>query len=504
MAAHEVEVDVTIVGCGPVGCTLAILLAQQGHQVAVLERWPEPYSLPRAVHFDHEVARIFQSCGIGDRLRDITEPAHVYEWRNAAGTTLLRFGRLGDGASGWPESLMFNQPTLEALLEARARELPNLVIHRGAEVVALEDGPDGVVVRTPDGTESHARYLIGCDGANSAVRELAGLPVDDRGFFYDWLIVDVVLNEPRVFDPINVQICDPVRPTTAVSGGPGHRRWEFMRLPNETPESLNDVDRAWELLAPWDVRPSNARLERHAVYTFNARQAESWQAGSVFLAGDAAHLMPPFAGQGMCSGIRDAANLAWKLDHVLRGVADRAILGSYQAERLPSAQAAIEFSMELGKVICVADPAEAAARDEAMAAAVGPDLMEIPGLPPYGDGLIEWASPQAGHLFVQGTDDGQPFDLAHGVGWRLITIDPGFTLDPDQEKWFDSLGGRVVNLAEPDRTYERWFSEHEATFALQRPDFYLFGTAASPASALELLASLRRQLSTPLPTKETT
>jgi hypothetical protein len=277
-----------------------------------------------------------------------------------------------------------------------------------------------------------------------------------------------------------------------------------MRLPDETPESLNDVDRAWELLAPWDVTPANARLERHAVYTFNARQAESWQAGSVFLAGDAAHLMPPFAGQGMCSGIRDAANLAWKLDHVLRGVADRAILSTYQAERLPSAQAAIEFSMELGKVICVADPAEAAARDEAMAAAVGPDLMEIPSLPPYSDGLIELASPHAGHLFVQGTDEGRPFDLAHGVGWRLVTIDSGFTLDPDEAKWFDSLGGRVVHLAAPDQTYRRWFDEHEVTFALQRPDFYLFGTAASPAAAMDLLAALHRQLSTPLTKKEST
>ena len=358
--------DVAIVGFGPVGSALAILLAQRGRTVTVLERWPEPYPLPRAVHFDHEVGRILQSCGIGDEVRAVSEPAEIYEWRNATGTTLLRFGQQGDGPSGWPASSMFNQPALEALLARRAADL-GVDVRRGVEVTAVDQHDDRVVVTGADGSTVAARYVVGCDGANSAVRGLADLPVEDLGFFYDWLIVDVILDEPRVFDPINLQVCDPARPTTAVSGGPGRRRWEFMRLPHESLEELNDEARAWELLAPWDVHLGNARLERHAVYTFNARYARRWRAGRVLLAGDAAHLMPPFAGQGMCSGLRDAANLAWKLDLVVAGRASDALLDSYQEERLPSVKAAIEFSMELGKVICVPDPAEAAARDEAMA-----------------------------------------------------------------------------------------------------------------------------------------
>ena len=151
------------------------------------------------------------------------------------------------------------------------------------------------------------------------ITDLAGLPVNDLGFFFDWLIVDVVLEAPRVFDPMNVQICDPIRPTTAVSGGPGRRRWEFMCLPGERLEDLDDATRAWDLLADWDVHPGNAQLERQSVYTFQARYAARWRDGRVFVAGDAAHQMPPFAGQGMCAGIRDAANLAWKLDLVLAG-----------------------------------------------------------------------------------------------------------------------------------------------------------------------------------------
>ncbi len=277
MSDRGPDCDVAIVGAGPVGLALAILLGQRGRSVVVLERWPDPYPLPRAVHFDDEVGRILQSCGIGAPLRAISDPAEVYEWRNAAGATLLRFGRVGPSRSGWPASSMFSQPELEALLAARVGELPTVDVRRGVEVVSLDQGDDHVVVGDAAGRSIRARYAVGCDGANSTVRHLAGLAVHDLGFFYDWLIVDVILAEPRVFDPINVQICDPQRPTTAVSGGPGRRRWEFMRLAHETIDQLDDEATAWELLRPWDVHRGNARLERHAVYTFQARYAEHWR-----------------------------------------------------------------------------------------------------------------------------------------------------------------------------------------------------------------------------------
>lgn len=494
-ADAEIDAEVVVVGCGPVGTTLAILLAQLGRSVVVLERWPEPYPLPRAVHFDHEVGRIFGACGIGAELEAITEPAPIYEWRNGAGTTLLRFGRVGDGRAGWPLSSMFNQPALESLLAERAAQLPTCEIRRGFEVTGLEQGDDRVAVRAADGRAVTARYVVGCDGANSTVRSLAGLAVHDLGFFYDWLIVDVVLDEPRVYDPVNVQICDPERPTTAVSGGPGRRRWEFMRLPHESREELDDEGRAWELLAPWDVHPGNARLERHAVYTFNARYAERWRAGRVLLAGDAAHLMPPFAGQGMCAGIRDAANLAWKLDLVLRDLVGEQLLDTYQQERLPHARSAIDFSMELGKVICVPDPAEAAARDEAMAATVTDEPVAAPGGVGIEDGLVHPTAPGAGQVFVQGRVGGRRFDEVHGAGWRLVTRDVGDDdIDHAALDWFRSIGGRLVRLDEPDALYREWFDAHGATCALQRPDFAVYGSAASTAEASALLDDLRRRM----------
>jgi 2-polyprenyl-6-methoxyphenol hydroxylase-like FAD-dependent oxidoreductase len=492
----DVDCDVVIVGYGPVGNALAILLGQAGWSVVVMEKQPEPYPLPRAVHFDHEVGRILQSCGIGDELRRITEPADVYEWRNAAGTTLLRFGRAGNSTSGWPLSSMVNQPALETLLDERARSLPTVDVRRGVEVRALDADDLGVTLHTARHGDVRTRWAVGCDGANSTIRRLVGLPTCDLGFFYDWLVIDVILNEHRVFDPINLQVCDPARPTTVVSGGPGRRRWEFMRLPHESFDELNEERRAWELLAAWDVHPANARLERHAVYTFGARHAESWRAGRVLIAGDAAHLMPPFAGQGMCAGLRDPANLAWKLDLVLGGHAPEALLDTYTEERLPSARAAIEFSMELGKVICVPDVDEAAARDEAMAAAVGQDPSDIPGLPGIDHGMVHPGAPLAGQLFIQPTVEGGLLDDVYGTGWRLVTVDRDAEV-PDRAllDWFESIGGRVVPLRRPDGDTARWFAESEATWALQRPDFYLYGTAATAPEASELLEDLRSRLS---------
>jgi len=497
------DADVAIVGFGPAGATLAILLGQLGRSVVVLEKWPEPYPLPRAVHFDDEIGRILQSCGVGDELRRITEPADIYEWRNAAGTTLLRFGRVSDHPLGWPLSSMFTQPALEALLDQRARALPTIDVRRGVEVYDLASDNDGVTIRTTNGDELRARYVVGCDGANSTVRDLVALPVRDLGYFYDWLVVDVILDDARVFDPLNVQICDPTRPTTVVSGGPGRRRWEFMRLPHEPLDQLSDERRAWELLASWDVHPRNARLERHAVYTFRARYAEQWRAGRVLLAGDAAHLMPPFAGQGMCAGVRDAANLAWKLDLVLTDRAPDALLDAYEHERLPSARAAIEFSIELGKVICVPDVAEAAARDEAMAAAVCDELMDAPPLPGLIAGLVQPSAQHAGDVWVQPLVDGRLFDDVHGAGWRLVTVDTDIdALGPTVVEWFTSIGGRVVRLGPPDALACRWFAAHDAAWVLQRPDFHLYGTATTAPGASALLEDLRAHLSAARPSLE--
>jgi hypothetical protein len=366
----------------------------------------------------------------------------------------------------------------------------------------VDDG-DFVVVRSAAGSV-RARYVVGCDGANSTVRSLTGITMEDRAFFYDWLVVDVVFHEPRVFDPLNVQICDPARPTTVVSGGPGRRRWEFMALPGESVEFLNEEATAWRLLERFDARPDNARLEKHAVYRFQARWVEEWRRGRVLLAGDAAHQTPPFAGQGLCSGLRDAANLAWKLDLVLRDLAPDALLDAYGLERGPNMRAVIQLAIDMGKLICVADPDEAAARDAAFIAADDGGLTDIPPFPPIAQGVILAGSPCAGELFIQAEveADGRRvrFDDAVGAGWRLVTLaEPA--LDPDLAEWFATIGGAAVAFGcgdqsprDVDGTYRAWLADHGVVAALQRPDFSLFGTAARAADAPELVRSLRAAL----------
>lgn len=205
--------------------------------------------------------------------------------------------------------------------------------------------------------------------------------------------------------------------------------------------------------------------------------------------------MPPFAGQGMCSGVRDAANLAWKLDLVLGGQADPALLTTYDQERRPSAEAAIDFSIELGKIICVADPAEAAARDEAMSALYDGTLSEAPDLPGISTGVIAADTPLAGTLFPQAQTDGQRFDDVHGNGWRLVTIEPDAAdLDPALGRWFDAIGGVVVAVTGRSEELEAWFRAHDVRWALQRPDFHLFGTATDARDAQQLLTDLRSQM----------
>ena len=517
------DCDVLVVGYGPVGQALTILLAQRGYRVTVLERKAEPYPRPRAVHYDDEIARVFAAAGIGDEVAAISQPSGEYDWQNAEGRTLLHFDWGAAGPSGWPASNMFAQPRLEGVLAARAESFPSVEVRRGWQAAGLTEQPDHVEVAAagPGGRTEviRARYVAGCDGANSFVRGWLGTGLTDLGFFYDWLILDVVPHDQqREWKPFNLQICDPVRPTTVVSGGPGRRRWEFMRLPGETIEELNNEETAWRLLARWQLTPDNADLERHTVYTFQARWADQWRRGRVLIAGDAAHLMPPFAGQGMCSGIRDAANLAWKLDLVLSGRAGDGLLDTYTSERSAHVQNAIGMSVELGNVICLSDPAAAAARDEVMLKAEGRPEVALPPIPPpvLGPGVLadEPAGGVAGQLSPQGrvrTAAGTTglFDQVVGTGFALLGRQPFIRKISDSDRaLLAELGAHVV-LAVPvdeapggtadgdevvvvdaDGVYLGWLAAAGYEAVVIRPDCYVFGGVASVADLPGLLAEL--------------
>ena len=499
--------DVAIVGAGPVGTLLAILLGKRGVKVTLIERWPTLYDRPRAVTMDHEVARILATFGI-DANDDplIAYFDELYYWKNAERENLQIVDWKSVSPSGWRVTYWFNQPELETRLLGIAADIPEITLLRGWQAIDIEQDASGVTlalketeeIRGPDGESDTVRaaYVVGCDGANSFVRERLEIPVVDKGYFFDWLILDMVPDSDYVCSPAQWQLCDPRRPTTIVPGGPGRRRWEFMVLPGESADEIATEDSAWRLLEPWGLTPHNARLERSAVYRFQARWADTWRRGRCLIAGDAAHLMPPFAGEGMCAGFRDAVNLAWRLAAVVQGTSKDALLDSYATERIPHARHYIDFSQELGNIICIADPDEAAERDRTMMAALAarngeplnPDHVSL------GPGVLCADTPAAGELSVQGVVDyagkRDRFDQAVGQGWFILGIeaDPVSALSSTQRDCFARLGGRVITVGETggpwdvidtDGTYKRWRRDINRAFVILRPDFYVAATADS-------------------------
>ena len=335
--------------------------------------------------------------------------------------------------------------------------------------------------------------------------------VTDLGFSYDWLLCDVVLAEQRTFSPTNLQICDPARPTTVVASGPGRRRWEFMRLPGENIDNLDRTETAWQLLKPFNVRPDNSALERQAVYRFRASWADQWHRGRVLLAGDAAHSMPPFTGQGMCSGIRDVVNLTWKLDLVLRGVASDSLLDTYTEERLPHVRETVQTAVALGRIVCVTEKTAAAHRDATLVP--GP-RSGVPAPFPLHTGVLHralsGASPSPvgepvpqGRVTVGAVTD--LFDKVIGHGFVLLsTADPAAVLSDSDRKCLAAINARIVVLAPPgtdstsavdtDGTYYTYLRSVKSRALIIRPDHIVFGAARTVSQIPGIIDQLRNLL----------
>lgn len=481
--------DVLVVGAGPTGSTLALLLARQGVDVLLVDREAAIYPLPRAAHIDHEAVRIFQSLGLAGAVMASSRQAPRYDFVNKAGEVLMRLDgadRIGPG--GWPAANMIHQPSIERVLRAAVAAEQGIMLRTGCMLAGLEQQPEGVLARleTPDGAaDVQARFVVGADGARSATRTLAGIGQDDLRFDEPWLVVDTIVRDPSRLPAVNLQVCDPARPTTCVLMGSGRHRWEFMLLPGETAEQVTEPAFVNALLAPWNVDGA-VEIERLAVYRFGARLATRWREGRVLLAGDAAHQMPPFAGQGMCSGLRDAANLAWKLAAVLAGQAGVALLDSYQAEREPHVRGIMELAIMMGRTVCEIDPAVAAARDAQMIAARaagGTDLR--PPMHRMDAGCLLAGAPAAGAYFPQWIAGDDRLDDRLGGGAWLITRDPADAA---------ALGGiHVIALADPALApfagdLRDWLDAHGTDAVLVRPDRYVFGAGRAP----DLLAAYPR------------
>ena len=495
--------DVAIVGYGPTGAVLANLLGACGWRVAVLDREPGLLDLPRAVHFDGEVMRIFHAAGLADAIVPLIRPSGGMQYVNVAGQLMLeRKPAAACGIHGWANNYLFHQPDLENALRHGVGRFPTVQTLLRHEVEAVEQHDTGATLAVCNLDTNRREYVqtqwvVGCDGARSLVREAIGSAHEDLGLHQSWLVVDVLLKRDVDLPAGTVQFCDPTRPMTFVNVTGKRRRWEIMLMPGDDVAAMTQPANIWQLLSRW-ITPADATLVRGAVYTFHALLAERWRAGRLLIAGDSAHQTPPFLGQGMCAGIRDAANLAWKLDLVLRGASDT-LLDSYQNERAPHVRTYICTAVRLGNIIQTTDPAVAAQRDEQFAQGGTQEIVNLS--PPLGAGLF-FGEPPAGTLPRQPRlADTRLLDEALGAGFSVVSADAAITalLPTTGRARFDALGTRWVC----DAALSDWLGELGAALVVLRPDRYVFGQADTLQELQQLALRLPvcASVSPPYPTR---
>jgi 3-(3-hydroxy-phenyl)propionate hydroxylase len=463
---------VVIIGGGPTGMTLANLLGYAGIPVLLAERNASTSDLPRAVSFDDESLRTFQSCGLEDAAYELIVQGTGTKYFGANGKELAYQRGPAQPPLGHPVKNPFSQPEFERMLRAGLDRFPHVATHFSTELTELhvdDDHTARVTLRNADGElrEVVAGVVVGCDGGRSFVREQLGIPMMGTSLGDPWLVVDTLEDEHN--ERYAMHHCDPRRPFVIVPGRDGRCRYEFRLLPGEDPRDFTALEAVSRLLAPFRTI-SREQLERCTVYTFHALIAERWQEGPVLLAGDAAHMMPPFAGQGLNSGIRDAGNLAWKIALVSKGQADPRLLRTYEPERRPHAEATVALSVRLGTVMMSRRPTFARVRDTLVRAglhlpAVHRYVTEgrfkptaryrtgavLPATDPDPHGLV--GSPLAQPLVLLADGTRRRLDDVLGTGFSLLRVDEPPSRPPlrcDRHPW-PTLEPTVVNILLGDR-----------------------------------------------------
>ena len=511
--------DVAIVGYGPVGAIFANLLANYDLKIAVIERAGAIYDKPRAITLDHEALRVFQACGLAAVMENAIAPHNGSHYLGVDGEVIKMFDPMPPPYPlGWIPNATFVQPDAEQALRDKLVGYSDADVFLSTTGVSLAQDEASVSLKTREETgdefEISARYLVGCDGANSFVRKHLGIALEDLAFDEWWVVVDTLTSEPAKRPAKSFQYCWPSRPGTFVPGPRDLRRWEIKLLPGEDPEPTGAPDNVLKLLKGF-TDTSDLTIWRSAVYRFHALLGQGWRDRRVFLMGDAVHQTPPFLGQGLCAGIRDASNLAWKLALVMRGKAGDALLDSYEVERKPHVRAVVASAKEFGKIIGELDREAAVARDARLRAELKSGTAETirqKFIPDLASGLIACGAKLAGGLFVQ------PQVRAADGGVRRLDdfLKPEFavvTATQEAMSWmseasllcWQQLGGERVVIAgagesstrggistfvETDGIFSNWIRASEVSAVIVRPDRYVYAGAGDADQLNILIARL--------------
>jgi 3-(3-hydroxy-phenyl)propionate hydroxylase len=526
-ANQEIDVDVVVVGAGPVGLTLANILGLQGVRTVVVEERTTLIDYPRGVGLDDEALRTFQAIGLVDRILPHTVPNQILRFVDAKRRVLAEMAP-ADARFGWPKRNGFVQPLVDAELLGGLDRFDHVDVWWGRPMTSCTETGEAVTVELEGDAGSaklRARYLVGCDGGRSATRRLMGVSFEGTTSPTRWLVVDIA-NDP-LGHPNSEVGADPQRPYASISIAHGIRRFEFMIHADETDEQAEDPAFLTRMLASFVPHPDRVDVIRHRIYTHHSRIAGAFRRGRLLLAGDAAHLMPVWQGQGYNSGIRDAANLGWKLAAVVTGCADDALLDTYDVERRKHARAMIDLSTMVGRVISPTNRRVAAARDLLVrSASIVPSLkryvleMRFKPMPRYEHGAVVHPEPRrsdspVGTLFVQprvDTREQQNVMLDDVLGaWFAVLCwnnHPREILGAAAFEHWKALGTKfvaarplvqlhwtghddpdVVIIGDRDGELKAWFDTHRESVLFLRPDRCIAGAC---------IAQLAPELSTSL------
>ncbi|HLP70163.1 MAG TPA: bifunctional 3-(3-hydroxy-phenyl)propionate/3-hydroxycinnamic acid hydroxylase [Rhizobium sp.] len=463
LSRGQQQVDVLIVGLGPVGAVVAILLGRQGVRTLAIDRAADIFKAPRAIALDNEALRILQAAGLAEGAIDTIAVPFV-RMRCPIVGEFARINTLG-AIDGHPKQVTFYQPQLEAVLREKLTNLPSVSVALETELTSFTEVDGGVIGHLRNGGRSfdvRARYIVGADGAGSAVRQLLGEEFDGKTYAEDWLVVDAFRDPPDI-DHVEF-LCDHKRPAPHMVAPGNRERWEFMLQKGERREDAEREENVRNLLAPWNGA-GRLTLERQAVYRFHARVAKQFSKGSVFLVGDAAHITPPFVGQGLVAGLRDAVNLSWKLAWAVQGLAGPSVLTTYDAERRPHAIAMINLAKFMGKMVMPRNALLAFVNHGLMRIVhhipLARNFFEELGIKPksrFRAGLFRKAKSASGlvpgALVPQGwvrAKDGQLLlsDDALGQGFALVGFgcDPRRKLDDDVGRRFAGVNGKSIQIS---------------------------------------------------------